>query len=72
MKGGGELLEAAHWGRETVSLQKVNSWCRGSKAYFKTLVIFLIKILPTLPIRSLNGSCKLHIVSYNAFLQRIC
>lgn len=34
MKGGGELLEPAHWGRETVSLQKVNSWCHGSKAYF--------------------------------------
>lgn len=45
MKGGGELLEPAHWGRETVSLQKVNSWCHGSKAYFKTLVIGLIKIL---------------------------
>lgn len=72
MKGGGELLEPVHWGRETVSLQKVNSWCHGTKAYFKTLVIGSIKILSILSIRSLNGSCKSHIVSYNAFLQRTC
>lgn len=64
MKGGGEgKLRAARASRETVSLQKINLWCHGSEAYFETLVICLIRILSILRVRSLNGPCKLHIVS---------
>lgn len=72
LEGGGKPLELVHQGRETVSLQKVYSRCCGSKVHFETSVIGLIKTLSIPPIRNLDGSCKPHIVSYHAFLQRTC
>jgi len=75
MEGGGKLPGLVHRGRETISTLwacRVYSRCCDSKVRFETSVTALIKTLSIPPIRNFDGSCKSHVVSCHALLQRTC